>query len=188
VGIDPSIRSTGIAVISCPPEGLWIRKTRLIKTSANTDEALRLQYLRNQAEDFIKEFGDVPLAGSTVEDPSIYSVNQADKLGEVRGVFKVLLTDLGEHPPTGIPPTSLKKFATGNGSAKKEKLIQSAYPLWGPLSEDEADAAWLAELALALDEPFKITLTRKQLEAIQGIREMSKPKTKSPRGGRELNI
>ena len=190
IGIDPSIRRTGIAIINCPPDEPFIRKTRLLKPPTEEDESVRLQYLRAKAEEFINEFGNLPLIGSAIEGPSLYSVNQADKLGEVRGVLRVLLADLGDFPPTEVPPTSLKKFATGNGGAKKEKMIVTAKKLWGTLSEDEADAAWLAELALALDEPFQriVPLTRKQLEAIQGIREMSQPKPKPPAGGRELNI
>jgi len=187
VGIDPSITSTGIAIITHLDEKTVSRQTCLLKTPPEWDETIRLQYLRNTAKDFIRHFGWLPIIGSAIEGPSLYSVNQKDKLGGVRGVLRVLLADLGEEPPAVIPPSSLKKFFTGKGDAKKDRMIAAAEIKWGSLSEDEADAAGLAEFAQALYDPPP-ALTRKQLEAIHGIREMSQSKPKPPTGGRELNI
>ena len=102
--------------------------------------------------------------------------------GNWNSFLKVVLADWGTSLPEEIPPTSLKKFATGNGNAIKENLIATAKKDWGKLSNDEADAAWLAEFACALNEGR--TLTQVQLEAIRGIRKMKAPKYKPSR----LNI
>jgi Holliday junction resolvasome RuvABC endonuclease subunit len=45
-----------------------------------------------------------------------------------------------------VPPTSVKKYATGSGSAKKSALIAACYkrlPFLAPDDDNEADAAWL---------------------------------------------
>ena len=185
MGIDPSIRKTGIALLTYHPDGQITRHTKLIKTATDWHEVERLRELRRGALAFTKRAH--PIAGGAIEAASLYSVNQADKLGGVRGVLAVFLADIAESLPYVIPPSSLKKFATGNGNASKEKMILAARRQWGIVSEDEADAAWLAEFAAALHNETH-SLTRKQLEAINGIREMSHPKPKPPSGGRELNI
>lgn len=121
-----------------------------------------------------------------IEGPSLHSTNQADKLGQVRGVLELMSLDhFGD--PLEIPPSSLKKFATGNGLASKSKMIQSAVRQgWIVSNDDEADAAWLAELAYALHDDT-LTLTRKQLEAIRGIQNIGQ-KTQTPRFERQINV
>lgn len=50
---------------------------------------------------------------------------------------------------TGMEVTSLKKFATGKGNAKKDAMLQAAKDKLGLTTKDDnaADAAWVAELA-----------------------------------------
>lgn len=186
MGIDPSLRSTGIALISISGDYNVKRVTELVKPPDKMRGTERLVFLRDAVKDFLyfkNTLGDVRF--STIEGPSLGSINRADDLGSIRGVFKIVLADWGELP-TEIPPTSLKMFATGNGNAIKDKLIVAAKKEWGVLTEDEADAAWLAEFAFALHE--ERFLTRKQLEAIRGIRQMKIPKPKMPTLGRIVNI
>jgi hypothetical protein len=69
-----------------------------------------------------------------------------------------------------VAPTSLKKFATGNGGAKKEAMIRAAEKKWGVvLGEDEADAAWMAFLSQAVYGNAD-RLTRAQMEVVRGIK------------------
>jgi crossover junction endodeoxyribonuclease RuvC len=45
-----------------------------------------------------------------------------------------------------VPPSSVKKYATGNGGCKKDEMIAAAYkrlPFLQVGNADEADAAWL---------------------------------------------
>lgn len=182
VGIDPSLRSTGIALISVSGNYIVNRSTELLKPPGQMRGTERLVFLRNAAQNFLKSaMGDSKF--STIEGPSLGSVNRADDLGSVRGVFKIVLADWGSLP-TEIPPTSLKKFATRNGNAKKEAMIDAAKKDWGVLSEDEADAAWLAEFARALHD--NVSLTRAQLEAIRGIKDMKIPKPRTIMVGRNI--
>jgi crossover junction endodeoxyribonuclease RuvC len=50
-----------------------------------------------------------------------------------------------------VPPSTLKKFITGKGSAKKEMVILEVFKRWNVSAKDnnEADAAGLAYLGLA---------------------------------------
>lgn len=49
-----------------------------------------------------------------------------------------------------VIPSSLKKYATGRGNAKKEEMLASAIRRldYAGSSFDEADALWLREMAL----------------------------------------
>jgi crossover junction endodeoxyribonuclease RuvC len=71
-----------------------------------------------------------------------------------------------------IPPTSLKKFATGQGTASKERMTVAAQREWPGVdfpTDDAVDAAWLAALARALHDDIPVTSS--QLSAIRGIRD-----------------
>jgi crossover junction endodeoxyribonuclease RuvC len=100
-------------------------------------------------------------------------------------MFLLLLYDM-EVPTVIVPPTSLKKYATGNGSASKERMVKAAQKEFtsSVTSDDIADALWLAHLAEGVGaEPPR---TRKQLEVIHGIRN---PKTKRSVGSnRATNV
>lgn len=66
--------------------------------------------------------------------------------------------DLGEIPYEGIPVGTIKKRATGNGSANKEMMVDAACGKLGiiPADDNEADALWLLVLmveAEGLDWP-----------------------------------
>ena len=130
----------------------------------------RLAYIRDA---FKSRLLEVP-THACIEGPSLYSVNRADDLGQLRGVFLLLLYDMN-IPTTVVPPSSLKKFATGNGNASKERMVKSACKTFSldVESDDIADALWLAQLAKGLCGDCPVT--RKQMEVISGIRN---PKTK----------
>jgi hypothetical protein len=50
-------------------------------------------------------------------------------------------------PCEGVSPKEIKKFATGNGNASKDKMLAAATARWGQFTEDdnEADARWILE-------------------------------------------
>lgn len=55
--------------------------------------------------------------------------------------------DLGV-PYTGVAFSTVKKVATGKGNASKEQVVQAAIERWelpDTLTDDEADACWIAE-------------------------------------------
>ncbi len=189
IGIDPSATGTGIAHVIVTPENV-VRRTRRIAPK-NVSGPQRLSLLCNAFLDFIFEEAQddgVDVYGICIEAASLNSTNRSDTLGQVRGAFNVTCMRHFPIVPREIPPSSLKKFFTGNGNAPKSKMIDAALALeWDAETDDEADAAGLAELAWALDDD-SLPLTRKQLEALKGIRDMDNPPTVKLTPNKTLNI
>lgn len=191
IGIDPSLRGTGIAIISIYGNKI-IKRTLRIGLSENGPLLLYLQC--NQfiqfIEDCIGEDGHYEIRGICIEAASLQSTRRADAAGQVRGAYNLCCMQKFYPPvvPREVPPTSLKKFFAGTGTGTKERMVTAAEEHgWDVESDDEADAAGLAELAYALDDE-SLLLTRKQLEAIKGINEMGLPTGKAVTNNPITNI
>ncbi|MGK7312551.1 MAG: crossover junction endodeoxyribonuclease RuvC [Candidatus Longimicrobiales bacterium M2_2A_002] len=94
--------------------------------------------------------------------------NRAHQIGELGGVIRLALHDRGV-PYVEIPPSTLKKLATGKGNAGKERVLVEAVKRlrYAGSDNNEADALWLHQLALhALDLPGAVALPKLHLEAI----------------------
>ena len=191
IGIDASLRGTGIALLQLYGNEITRKTLRIAIERIRGPELLHLQC--NAFLDFICKHTDESMSrvfGICIEAPSIGSVNRADDMGQIRGAYNLCCMQ-NFWPwamPTEIPPNSLKKFFTGNGSASKDSMVYAAKEVgWEVDTHDEADAAGLAELAWALHDD-SCTLTRKQLEAIKGIREMNQSTVSKPTNQKILNI
>ena len=87
-----------------------------------------------------------------IEGYAYARANQAHQIGELGGVVRLLLHDMGV-PYTEVPPSSLKKWATGKGNADKDTMLETAirkYAFEGH-GNDEADA-WLLYLMASEEE------------------------------------
>lgn len=77
------------------------------------------------------------------EDVSVNNhFTDARKLSEFRGILFLVCDILDLPEPHFINPASLKKFATGDGKATKEKMIEFCKLRWQiePGDDNEADA------------------------------------------------
>ncbi|CAH0186781.1 hypothetical protein [Peribacillus simplex] len=65
---------------------------------------------------------------------------------------------------TDVPPTSLKKFASGKGNTKKDALVLPIYKRWGfeSNSDNIRDAYVLAQIAQSLHEDIELTAFQKE--------------------------
>ena len=72
------------------------------------------------------------------------------RLGEVGGIVRTRLFEMGVRF-VDAPPSSVKRFATGNGNAPKEQMVARAIELGarGNVNDDEADAFHLRRMARA---------------------------------------
>jgi crossover junction endodeoxyribonuclease RuvC len=83
-----------------------------------------------------------------MEGYSFGSANRAHMAGELGAAVKLALYDLGSVPLI-IPPSSVKKYATGKGNAKKDLMILACYKNWGVefSNDNEADSYCIAKIA-----------------------------------------
>lgn len=78
------------------------------------------------------------------------------------------------------PPTSLKKFVCGKGNAEKSMMIREVFKRWGFDAEDDnqADAAGLLVVGLAMVEQYAGELTKAQQEVIDVLKAGPRKKRK----------
>lgn len=143
VGIDPSTKRIGFAFAD--------GRTMSIAAHAGAeDPARRLYELRNMVTGYLVRYPPLPdlvaLEGYALDSPGRLALV---RLGELGGVLRCALFDL-DVPFVQIPPTSLKRYATGRGNASKEQMEARARELGSACTNhDEADAWLLRRMALA---------------------------------------
>ena len=131
----------------------------------------RLWLIKRKVEDLIIEFSIDVVA---MEGYSFASRNsQAHSIGELGGVIRLLLWELG-RPVVVIPPTCRAKFATGKGNAGKNEVISSISAktgiVWSGGGADDMCDAWILEqMAMAKIEISRYDWTKLQLSALDSI-------------------
>jgi len=134
LGLDLSITSTGV----CRPDGT----TFLIVPKKVTGDA-RINFIRDAVRG---ELTGVDVA--VVEDfPAMLQAAAAKAIGIVQGAVRSALMDAGV-PYAVVPPSTLKKYATDNGSCSKTDMALAAYKRGAVEFEkdpngDRCDAWWL---------------------------------------------
>ena len=91
-------------------------------------------------------------------------------LGELGGVTRVALYDLNV-PFIEIPPTQLKKFVTGKGTAKKEHMLMEVLDRWHEKFFDDniCDAFSLVQLGRAVTNTQEGNLLAHQKEIVSDV-------------------
>lgn len=159
VGLDLSITATGLALADgsvatfSPPAKLGDRRLTAI-----TDHLA---------------FGPTPevIAADLVviEGPVVRS-SAAVVIGMVHGAVRTLLLNEGT-PYALVPPATLKKFATGKGSADKTAMALAAYKRAGVefADDNECDAWWLREAGLRAAGCPSFDLPAAQVDALEKV-------------------
>lgn len=177
VGIDQSLLRPGIAVFT--EDGEVALATDLI-VAPTLRGGTRLRWIKDSIMAKLKPYASSLVAGA-MEGPSLGSTHREFDLGEISGVIKLLLLEAVGVEPWVIPPTTLKKFATGNGLAKKEDVLHAVKNKYGydfTDRDDVADAFFLARMAWALNHP-KLSTRRCELEVIAALLAPAKPKQRN---------
>ena len=156
LGIDQSLRRTGLCILS--DKGQLI-KVKRIEPGGDRKGAERLAYI---AEEVHSAAEGIQLA--VMEGYSYGSVSQKHSLGEVGGVIKLTLYNLGV-PFIIATPSQLKKFMTGRGGADKDDIAVAIARDWHLEFEtdDEADAFGLAQIGVELLYPKTSLRCRKEV-------------------------
>ena len=162
MGIDPSLTSTGLVVLS---NSEVISSETIEVKEKGIARLLRLQdilsdRLTNFAADLV-----------VIEGYAFARANQAHQMGELGGMIRMLLTTM-RVSWIEVAPTQVKKFATGKGNAAKDLILMNVYKRWGVEfeSNDIADAYVLARIGLAVLGDIK-GLTQDQVKIIKAIRQ-----------------
>ena len=169
LGIDPSLTSTGICVMSEDGE--------VLTTMAINSEfagAKRLHDIKEQIKPIVKiPPSEKPI--TFIEGYSFGSKNGREVLGELGGMIRLLLYETGVLF-VNVPPTTLKKYATGKGTGDKVAMAIGVIKGWGVdfPTTDQTDAYALCQFGrgyLGLVD----NLTAFKKEAIEAVKN---PKAK----------
>mgnify|MGYP003133164986 CR=1 FL=1 len=159
LGIDASVRSTGITYLS-PTEckTLNIRPKKILGGE-------RLNYI---ASEFIAFLENIQAPSIVImEGPSFYSTNKPYLMGEVYGLFKYLTYCKLNLDPVLPSPKELKKYMCSSGDATKKQMISKAIGLGCPVrQEDVCDSFAAALLGIDILKSTNSPGTRKSLEVI----------------------
>lgn len=167
IGIDQSLNSTGVYVIRNGAEFKY-----LISGKGLRDER-RLHHIFTK----LTEIFDTHSPGMKyvcMEGYAYDAVGRVFELGEVGGIVK-LLCAMNACTLYSVPPSSLKKFATGNSSASKETMMAA-------MGEEQNDVADAKALCLVARESVeKKSSIRRELEVISQITKAKSPVKKKKR-------
>ena len=144
VGVDPSYNGFGIVVLD---KDAKIVEQRLLISDSKKEVEERILELEDGFS-FIPNI--VCLHSVYIEGPSFSSNGLfALQMGALHYYFRFFLLKK-KCKYKIIPPTSLKKFITGRGTAKKELMLLKVYKKWGIEFSDNnlCDAYSLARFAL----------------------------------------
>ena len=142
VGIDPGTKC-GWAVLDARGErvasGTW-------DLSGGRHEGGGMRYLR--ARRLLRELlADKRIAALAYEEVRRHAgTDAAHVYGGIVAQVSAECEDVGVAY-SAVPVGTVKKQATGNGSASKEAMLAAARSRWGEdvVGEDEADALWIAD-------------------------------------------
>jgi crossover junction endodeoxyribonuclease RuvC len=145
IGIDQSLTGFALSVVSVEFPNLhmtWVAKSeyRGVQRLADIQTWLNKQLFEIALNRW--DVKDVAMEGTVLASHS------ALVLGELAATVKLTLWNK-EILPLQIPPMTLKKYATGKGTSKKQEMLLQMYKRWGVEFNDDnaADAYALARLA-----------------------------------------
>lgn len=169
LGIDSSLEGTGLCLITASGDVV-----RAETVSTGLRGVARLAAIKKRAELFIPD--DVEFAA--FEGYSYHSVGLVFELGEIGGILRLLVHER-QVTYVDVPPINLKKFATGSTSAEKAHMIAAARDAKASVDDDnQADAYFLARIALACSQKDAVPLKRNQMEVVHRLLH---PPAKKPR-------
>jgi crossover junction endodeoxyribonuclease RuvC len=144
VGIDPSLTACSVCVLDT---NCNIIEQKLISTKCTQTIEERILYIYSKIEEVILDY---PTCKIYIEGLSYSSNGQATL--DLAGLSLFIRTSFLSNYInfTVTPPTTLKKFVTGSGKAKKEQMLLQTYKRWGVEFSDNntCDAYCLSRLCL----------------------------------------
>jgi Holliday junction resolvasome RuvABC endonuclease subunit len=166
LGIDASLTNTGITLLISPTQYTSFS----IKAKGGT-QLERMELIAEQLLSFIVEQNIDPMEGTAcIEGGSYHSNGMIYQMGQLTGMIIHALHQFYVNPME-IPPSQVKKFISGVGSASKQCVMDSIKARYREAFTDDnqADSYALALIAYRYyhypDSPF-----RSELEVIKKLR------------------
>lgn len=176
VGIDLSLTSTGLAVVTTGERGVLAYGSVMRVASSGTkkdtlvERRERLNLIGHQVIDYVRRM-DPQLV--VIEAPSM-----ASKYGHPHdrsGLWWLVVNRLMslEYPVAAAPPTCRAKYATGKGNAAKDDVLTHVVRRYAGVmvtKNDEADALILAAMgARHLGHPIEESLPAAHVSGLDGV-------------------
>lgn len=145
LGIDPSLRGTGLALIDfAAGRAPVLLRCQTVRVPPREPFPVALAEIHRAVESFLADFD----ARHVALEQTIYVQNfqTAQILGAARGAA-VAAAALREKPIFEYPPLRVKQAVVGLGRASKEQMARTVMAILGhgrTLASDEADAAGVA--------------------------------------------
>jgi Holliday junction resolvasome RuvABC endonuclease subunit len=169
--IDLSLTKSGFARIEADGSVF----TQMVKSTAPAEDVISMQLERMETivDEIVGLTLDHGVEAIALEGPSLYS-----KFGRVHqrgGLWWLLVKRVVEegYPIYSIPPSSLKLYTTGLGSAGKDVMVAAVarrFPSVSLPTNDVVDAvALLAMLARHLGNPIDGDMPKKNLSALDKV-------------------
>ncbi len=145
LGVDPSLRGTGLAVVNFGPgEQLRLLASRTVKPPRTLKMPECLKMIAKSVNELLERY-DITCAAFE-EAIFVQNVKTALVLGAARGAAMACVS-MRELPLFEYAPLRIKQAVTGRGRASKVQvasMIQNLLSLPEPLPSDESDAAAVA--------------------------------------------
>ena len=172
IGLDLSLTGTGVVVLE---DGKIIEqqliKSKPVPDGKPIDEVNRIRGIVNEIELIVNDFKPE----ISVIEGLAFMVRNATALVQLSALNYMTRAMLIDHkvPFIIVAPTSLKKFITSNGAAKKDVMLMETFKRYGVtiLDDNECDAYGLAQVGLALLKGNSKSITKLQEEVLTLLRK-----------------
>lgn len=166
MGIDLSLVGTGVVVLE---EGKQF-KQKLIKSKPVGDKPIdEVKRIRKIVEEIELMVGEHSPAMAVIEGMAFMARNTTAlvQLAALNYMTRAMLVDYSV-PFIIVAPTSLKKFITGSGAAKKDVMLIETYKRYKAsiLDDNVCDAYGLAQIGKALMDTLKGKYNQRQGEVL----------------------
>jgi len=168
IGIDQSLNSTGYCIHDYS-SGELIETKGLIKPGERRG-ASRLAYIFSKLDSLLNPLDAAKVVLCLEGYAYNYRKGKVFELGEVGGIVKVCCYQ-NDIIPISVPPTELKKFVTGKGSASKKEMMAVLFER----QDDIADAKGLSLIAEEISR--RTTTERKKLEVVTNCLKLNRETT-----------
>lgn len=171
LGLDLSLTGTGVVILT---DGKLVKQV-LIKSKPVGDKPVdELKRIEKIVDEIHKATCSLTIDIAVIENLA-FGVRNATSLTQLAGLnyFVRSMCLVTGIPFVLVAPTSLKKYVTGNGAAKKDAMLMETFKRWGVtmLNDNECDAYGLSQLGLALMGGNSKQTTKIQNEVVSLIKK-----------------